>query len=101
MVSSGVASTIAIPPLIPTVTLLDDNVGLSKMPESWYEGVPMPTVGYDPEWGEESFARKDLLPGIMKYFDDYGAEYFRGLDIWHVPQLSQNRIERLKTQGGI
>ena len=84
-----------------SITLLDDNVGLSKMPESWYEGVPMPTVGYDPEWGEESFARKDLLPGIIKYFDDYGAEYFRGLDIWHVPQLSQNRIERLKTQGGI
>jgi hypothetical protein len=49
----------------------------------------MPTVGYDPEWGEESFARKDLLPGIMKYFDDYGVEYFKDLDIWHIPQLKE------------
>ena len=59
------------------------------MPEQWYAGVPMPTVGYDPECGEESFARKDLLPGILKYFDDYGVEYFKGLDIWHIPQLAE------------
>ncbi len=72
-----------------SITLLDNNVGLSKMPESWYEGVPMPTVGYDPEWGEDSFVRADLLPGIMKYFDDYGVEYFKGLDIWHIPQLRE------------
>ena len=72
-----------------SITLLDDNVGLKEMPEVWYEGIPMPTVGYDPEWGEESFARKDLLPGIMKYFDDYGVEYFKGLDIWHIPQLKE------------
>jgi len=72
-----------------SITLLDDNVGLKEMPEVWYEGIPMPTVGYDPEWGEESFARKDLLPGIMKYFDDYGVDYFKGLDIWHIPQLAE------------
>ena len=72
-----------------SITLLDDNVGLKEMPEVWYEGIPMPIVGYDPEWGEESFARKDLLPGIMKYFDDYGVEYFKGLDIWHIPQLKE------------
>ena len=72
-----------------SITLLDDNVGLAEMPSSWYDGVPIPTVGYDPEWGEESFARKDLLPGIMKYFDDYGIDYFKGLDIWHIPQLKE------------
>ena len=72
-----------------SITLLDDNVGLKEMPEVWYEGIPMPTVGYDPEWSEESFARKDLLPGILKYFDDYGVEYFKGLDIWHIPQLAE------------
>jgi hypothetical protein len=72
-----------------SITLLDDNVGLKEMPEVWYEGIPMPTIGYDPEWGEDSFARKDLLPGIMKYFDDYGVEYFKGLDIWHIPQLKE------------
>ena len=74
-----------------SITLLDNNVGLSMMPEQWYEGVPMPTVGFDPEWGLESFARKDLLPGIMKYFDDYGVEYFKDLDIWHVPQLRERK----------
>ena len=72
-----------------SITLLDDNVGLAEMPSSWYDGVPIPMVGYDPEWGEESFARKDLLPGIMKYFDDYGIDYFKGLDIWHIPQLKE------------
>ena len=41
------------------------------MPKEWYNGVPFPTVdNFDPEWNEDKFLRKDLLPGIMKYFDD-------------------------------
>ena len=31
--------------------------------------------------------KKDLLTDIYKHFDEYGAEYFEQLDIWHVPQL--------------
>ena len=25
----------------------------------------------------------------MKYFDDYGVDYFKDLDIWHIPQLKE------------
>tara|TARA_B100000700_G_scaffold186099_1_gene205124 strand:- start:101 stop:1000 length:900 start_codon:yes stop_codon:yes gene_type:complete len=71
-----------------SITLLDQGVGLQEMPKEWYDGVPFPTVdNFDSEWNEDKFLRKDLLPGIMKYFDDYGADYFKGLDIWHIPQL--------------
>ncbi len=71
-----------------SITLLDDNVGLANMPESWYNGITLPTVeNFDPDWNESSYVRKDLLPGIFKYFEDYGVEYFEKLNIWHIPQL--------------
>ena len=48
----------------------------------------LPTVeNFDPDWNESSYVRKDLLPGIFKYFEDYGVEYFEKLNIWHIPQL--------------
>ncbi len=73
-----------------SITLLDQGVGLQEMPKEWYDGVPFPTVdNFDPEWNEDKFLRKDLLPGIMKYFDDYGVDYFKDLDIWHIPQLKE------------
>ena len=73
-----------------SITLLDQGVGLQEMPKEWYNGVPFPTVdNFDPEWNEDKFLRKDLLPGIMKYFDDYGVDYFKDLDIWHIPQLKE------------
>lgn len=78
-----------------SITLLDSNVGLSKMPKEWYIDIPTPIVtNFDPDWSEETFMRKDLLPGIMKYFDDYGVEYFKGLDIWHIPQLKERLDEK-------
>ena len=47
------------------------------MPESWYNGITLPNVeNFDPDWNESSYVRKDLLPGIFKYFEDYGVEYF-------------------------
>ena len=77
-----------------SITMLDQNVGLAKMPESWYEGIPMPNVpNFDPTWDEKYFLRKDLLPGIMKYFDDYGVEYFERLEIWHIPQLRERFLK--------
>jgi len=83
-----------------SITLLDHNVELQEMPKDWYRNITMPTVEYDPEWSDESFARKDLLPGIIKYFQDYGVEYFKDLEIWHVPQLTQYRINSAMQQGG-
>ena len=64
------------------------------MPEEWYNEIPLPSVeNFDPKWKDTSFVRKDLLPGIYKYFEDYGVEYFEPLDIWHVPQLRNYFLE--------
>jgi len=77
------------------ITLLDQNVGMSEMPKEWYDGVPVPNVlNYDPDWEENSFVRTDLLPGIFKYFDDYGVEFFEDLHIWHIPQLKNFFYEK-------
>ena len=71
-----------------SITLLEQNVGLEEMPKSWYDGIVLPKVeNFDPEWKDSSFVRADLLPGIYKYFEDYGVEFFENLNIWHVPQL--------------
>lgn len=78
-----------------SITLLDDNVKLTEMPEEWYIDIPTPkVVNFDPDWKEENFVRGDLLPGIMKYFDEYGVKFFRGLDIWHIPQLKERLDEK-------
>ena len=78
-----------------SITLLDQNVGLVKMPEEWYNQIPLPSAkNFDSEWNDVSFVRKDLLPDILQYFDDYGVEYFEPLDIWHVPQLKNYFIKQ-------
>ena len=78
-----------------SITMLDDNVGLANMPESWYNEIPLPdVVNFDDEWNERSFVRADLLPGIFKYFEDYGVEYFEKLNIWHIPQLRNYFIKQ-------
>ena len=75
-----------------SITLLDQNVGLKEMPQEWTKGIPIPDVpSFDPHWNEKYFLRKDLLSGIYKYFDDYGVEYFKDLDIWHIPQLKARK----------
>ena len=81
------------------ITLLDDNVGLAKMPNEWYNEIPLPNVpNFDSEWNEKCFLRADLLPGIYKYFEDYGVEYFEPLDIWHIPQLKNYFIKQTGRQ---
>ena len=78
-----------------SITLLEQNVGLEEMPKSWYDGIILPEVeNFDPEWKESSFVRADLLPGIYKYFEDYGVEFFEPLNIWHIPQLRNYFIKQ-------
>ena len=78
-----------------SITLLEQNVGLEEMPKSWYDGIVLPKVeNFDPEWKDNSFVRADLLPGVYKYFEDYGVEYFEKLNIWHVPQLRNYFINK-------
>ena len=31
--------------------------------------------------------RKNLLPDIYGHFDEYVVEYFKDLNVWHIPQL--------------
>jgi len=89
------------PGALPTITgkysicFQDDNVGLSKIPDEWLEGLPVPNIpNFDPNWDESTFLRSDLMPKILEHFDDKGAEYFEGLRIWHIPQLKQAFIDR-------
>ena len=78
-----------------SITLLEQNVGLEEMPKSWYDGIVLPKIeNFDPEWKDSSFVRADLLPGIYKYFEDYGVEFFENLNIWHVPQLRNYFIKQ-------
>ena len=78
-----------------SITLLEQNVGLEEMPKSWYDKIVLPKVEiFDPEWKDSSFVRADLLPGIYKYFEDYGVEFFENLNIWHVPQLRNYFIKQ-------
>ena len=71
-----------------SICYLDDNVGMAEMPKEWIEGIPLPDIpNFDPEWNEKYFMRKNLLPDIYRHFDEYGVEYFKDLNIWHIPQL--------------
>ena len=68
--------------------MLEDNVGMTQMPEEWSENIPLPDIpNFDPEWNEKYFMRKNLLPDIYRHFDEYGVEYFKDLNVWHIPQL--------------
>ena len=71
-----------------SICYLDDNVGMAEMPKEWIEVIPLPDIpNFDPEWNEKYFMRKNLLPDIYRHFDEYGVEYFKDLNIWHIPQL--------------
>lgn len=79
-----------------SITMLDYDVGLTEMPKDWYEEIPFPKVcNFDPNWDTSTFVRKDLLPCIIKYFEDYGVEFFEDLDIWHIPQLREIFMKKI------
>ena len=71
-----------------SICYLDDSVGMREMPAEWIEGIPLPDIpNFDPTWNEKYFMRKNLLPDIYRHFDEYGVEYFKDLNVWHIPQL--------------
>ena len=41
------------------------------------------------KWKRKYFMRKNLLPDIYRHFDEYGVEYFKDLNVWHIPQLKE------------
>ena len=39
---------------------LEDNVGMTQMPEEWIGNIPLPDIpNFDPEWNEKYFMRKN------------------------------------------
>ena len=77
----------------------DQNVGLKKIPPAWLEGIPTPNIpNFDPKWDEKTFMRCDLMPKILEHFDNKGIEYFEGLRIWHIPQLTEEFVKRTGRQ---
>ena len=67
------------------------------MPGEWTFGIPIPAVSnFDPDWKEENYVREFMLPEIMNHFDEYGVEYFEGLEVWHIPQLRQRFIDDME-----
>ena len=78
-----------------SICFLDENVGLSKIPDEWIVDIPIPNVpNFDSEWKEENYLRQDLLPKIIEHFNTMGIEYFEGLKIWHIPQLREMFIQK-------
>jgi glycosyltransferase involved in cell wall biosynthesis len=81
-----------------TITMMDTNVGLQKIPDDWIKNIPIPNLpNYDQNWDEKYFARKDLLPSIFEMFDKYGIKEFEKLQIWHIPQLRDKFIKETGT----
>ena len=77
-----------------SITMLEENVGLTEMPGEWTSDIPVPDVpNFDPEWKEENYVRQFMLPEALRHFDEHGVEYFEGLEIWHIPQLRDRFIE--------
>lgn len=56
------------------------------------ENRTLPDVIPDPSKDNSIWQRDDIL----KLFNEYGVEYFEDLDIWHVAELKQIFIEKMK-----
>ena len=68
----------------------DSNVIMEEMPNEWTKNIPVPNIpNFDPLWNEKYFLKNNLLSDIYRHFDNYGVEYFKGLNIWHIPQLKK------------
>lgn len=65
------------------ITMDEENVTVNKIPEEWLNGLSLPkiTTDYlDDNW---------RLVKIDELFKQYGIEYFKDLQIWHVPEIQK------------
>jgi glycosyltransferase involved in cell wall biosynthesis len=66
-----------------SITLEDPNARLTVVPDSWEKGVIQPDIkDLQPTWHLEK---------IKNWFEEYGAEHFAKLDIWHVKEIADLR----------
>jgi glycosyltransferase involved in cell wall biosynthesis len=63
------------------ITLDDNNIGLTNLDVSFYNGFIVPNIDNiykQTEW---------RLKQIKEWFEKYGVDYFKNLDIWHVEEI--------------
>jgi hypothetical protein len=72
-----------------SITLDDPHVGLKKIPKEWLNGI------YIPE-NINNLPAGWRLEEILKWFDEYGIEFFEPLQIWHVEELYDEFLKRIK-----
>lgn len=63
---------------------LDDDATVTPLLDGWNDGVKLPKVSYQDD--VYSFWR---LKEIENWFEMHGVDFFRKLDIWHVPQIRE------------
>jgi hypothetical protein len=64
-----------------SITLDDNNVVTTKAPDEWYRDVILPdlkNVYNNINWRTTQ---------IKNWFDEYGVDYFKDLNIWHVKEI--------------
>lgn len=63
------------------ITLDDNNVNLTQIPENWRENIKEPNL--DEIYNGSLWRIND----IKNWFDEYGVNHFKDLDIWHVNEI--------------
>ena len=68
----------------------DFDAKTKQVPKSWIkEPIPTSLIDMDAGW---------YLEKIIGFFDTYGVEHFEPLEIWHVPELRREFINRMKRE---
>jgi glycosyltransferase involved in cell wall biosynthesis len=67
------------------ITLDDENTIVTPTPSEWTEGIVLPKASYHDDTINEFWR----LKRIEEFFEEYGPDYFKQLNIWHVPHIKE------------
>jgi glycosyltransferase involved in cell wall biosynthesis len=70
------------------ITLADPSARVAAVPPSWQKNIIIPSDQPNQGAGWQ-------LAEILKWFDQYGANFFEPLQIWHIDELKQEFVRRL------
>lgn len=69
-----------------SITLEDEGLTTLPLPSVWVEGILIPSIQTsDTNWYKEE---------IQKLFTKHGIQFFEQLQIWHIPELHQQFVEK-------
>lgn len=74
------------------ITVGDNLIRLEKTPDEWIRGLPFDDIHCDNNNGDW------YLKEIITFFDEYGIEFFEPLQIWHIKELYDEFIKRIKRE---